>query len=106
MARGETPTRRGKPPGTRGANVYSFVGPSYPADPSGWRYEGATTKNKLDVLFPDSAAGGTQVWICATWFNATRDAERNASIEQVGAKLRALMPFLKPVTTEETIGTR
>jgi hypothetical protein len=40
------------------------------------------------------------------WFNATRDAERSASIEQVGAKLRALMPYLKPVTTEETVGTR
>jgi hypothetical protein len=67
---GESPGRRGKPPGTRGANVYSFVGPIYPADPSGWRYEGATTKNKLDVLFPDSVASGTQVWICAAWFNA------------------------------------
>ncbi len=40
------------------------------------------------------------------WFNTTRDAERNAQIEQVGAKLRALMPFLKPVATEETVGAR
>jgi ketol-acid reductoisomerase len=40
------------------------------------------------------------------WFNKTRDAERDAQIEQVGAKLRALMPFLKPVATEETVGTR
>jgi len=31
-------------------------------------------------------------------FNATRTAERAHRIEQVGASLRALMPFLKPVT--------
>jgi ketol-acid reductoisomerase len=40
------------------------------------------------------------------WFNQTREAERTAQIEQVGARLRALMPFLKPVTTEETVGAR
>jgi ketol-acid reductoisomerase len=39
------------------------------------------------------------------WFNKTREAERNAQIEQVGARLRALMPFLKPVATEETVGS-
>lgn len=40
------------------------------------------------------------------WFNQVRESERNAQIEQVGAGLRALMPFLKPVATEETIGAR
>jgi ketol-acid reductoisomerase len=38
------------------------------------------------------------------WFNRTRELERNAQIEQVGATLRAMMPFLKPVATEETVG--
>jgi ketol-acid reductoisomerase len=38
------------------------------------------------------------------WFNQVRDAERRQLIEQVGAKLRAMMPFLKPVAAEETIG--
>jgi ketol-acid reductoisomerase len=37
------------------------------------------------------------------WFNQRRDAERNAPIEQVGARLRALMPFLKPVAVEEQL---
>ena len=36
------------------------------------------------------------------WFNRTRQAERNLPIEQVGARLRQMMPFLKPVATEET----
>ena len=33
-------------------------------------------------------------------FNATRQAERSHVIERVGARLRALMPFLRPVTIE------
>ena len=33
-------------------------------------------------------------------FNATRKAERAHVIETVGARLRALMPFLRPVTVE------
>jgi ketol-acid reductoisomerase len=35
------------------------------------------------------------------WFNAQRRAERTHPIEQVGARLRALMPFLHPVAVEE-----
>src|SRR5881296_14589 len=31
------------------------------------------------------------------WFNAQREREQNQKLEVVGAKLRALMPFLKPV---------
>ncbi|HEV8345994.1 MAG TPA: ketol-acid reductoisomerase [Vicinamibacterales bacterium] len=38
------------------------------------------------------------------WFNQTRAAERTQQLEQVGARLRQLMPFLKPVATEETVG--
>jgi ketol-acid reductoisomerase len=34
------------------------------------------------------------------WFNQRREAEQNHTIEQVGARLRALMPFLKPVSAE------
>jgi len=36
------------------------------------------------------------------WFNQTREVERNQPIEQVGARLRQMMPFLKPVASEET----
>jgi ketol-acid reductoisomerase len=32
------------------------------------------------------------------WFSAQRRAEQDHPIEQVGARLRAMMPFLKPVT--------
>jgi ketol-acid reductoisomerase len=37
-------------------------------------------------------------------FTKTREAERNQLIEQVGVKLRQMMPFLKPVAAEDTIG--
>jgi ketol-acid reductoisomerase len=39
-------------------------------------------------------------------FNKLREADRNHAIEQVGVRLRALMPFLKPVATEDTVGAR
>jgi len=32
------------------------------------------------------------------WFQATREKEQEQLIEQVGAKLRSMMPFLNPVT--------
>jgi ketol-acid reductoisomerase len=40
------------------------------------------------------------------WFNRRRMEERNLPIEQVGARLRQMMPFLKPVATEETAAVR
>jgi ketol-acid reductoisomerase len=38
------------------------------------------------------------------WFNETRTREQQHKIEEVGAKLRALMPFLKPVKRPEPAG--
>ncbi|MEN3338110.1 MAG: ketol-acid reductoisomerase [Acidobacteriota bacterium] len=38
------------------------------------------------------------------WFNATRTAEQQHRIEQVGEKLRAMMPFLKPVKHKQPAG--
>ena len=39
-------------------------------------------------------------------FNKLREADRNHPIEQVGVRLRALMPFLKPIAAEDTVGAR
>jgi ketol-acid reductoisomerase len=36
------------------------------------------------------------------WFNETRRTEREHPIEDVGARLRAMMPFLKPRVVEDT----
>jgi ketol-acid reductoisomerase len=37
-------------------------------------------------------------------FTKIREAERNQLIEQVGVKLRQMMPFLKPIAAEDTVG--
>jgi ketol-acid reductoisomerase len=37
------------------------------------------------------------------WFDATRARERSAQIEEVGARLRAMMPFLRPVSVSDTV---
>jgi len=72
----------------------------------------AETRQAMQQILKDVQDGTyAKNWIAENdkgrpWFNTTRDAERNAQIEQVGAKLRALMPFLKPVATEEPVGAR
>jgi ketol-acid reductoisomerase len=38
------------------------------------------------------------------WFNAQREREQNQKLEEVGAKLRDLMPFLKPVKHRQPAG--
>jgi ketol-acid reductoisomerase len=72
----------------------------------------AETRQAMQQILKDVQDGTyAKNWIAENdkgrpWFNQTRDAERNAQIEQVGSKLRALMPFLKPVATEEIVGAR
>jgi hypothetical protein len=61
--------RRGKPEGVDGATVFSFVGAAAPADISQWKFEGSTTRTSFDVEFPPTVAAGSQVWLCAFWFN-------------------------------------
>jgi ketol-acid reductoisomerase len=38
------------------------------------------------------------------WFNDTRDREQRHQIEEVGARLRAMMPFLRPVGARQPAG--
>jgi hypothetical protein len=64
-----TESKRGKAPNATAAWLYTFVGEDYPADPAGWSFQGATTKYKHDITFPNTIAGGTRVWIMAAWIN-------------------------------------
>ncbi len=66
----------------------------------------AEMKKMLDEIRSGQYAAG---WIKENetgrqWFEATRKAERAHQIERVGAELRALMPFLKPVSVPELEG--
>jgi len=67
-------SKRGKPAGATAAWVYSFVGTDYPSDPTEWNFEGSTTKAKFDIVFPNTVAGGTQVWVCAAWINGKQQS--------------------------------
>ena len=66
-------------------------------------------KQMLDEIRSGKYAAG---WIeenatGRTWFEARRREERNHPVEQVGARLREMMPFLKPVTIpdEDTVAS-
>jgi ketol-acid reductoisomerase len=62
------------------------------------------TKKEMKKMLEEIQSGKfAKVWIEENetgrkWFEAERKKERGHIIEQVGARLRALMPFLKPVT--------
>lgn len=62
--------RRGLPFGAKGANVYSFVGPTAPTDPLAYHFEGMTTRSITQIQFPNTVAGGATVWLSACWVSA------------------------------------
>jgi ketol-acid reductoisomerase len=70
------------------------------------------TKKAMKKMLDDIRSGEyARGWIAENAagrpvFNKTRDAEQNQLIEQVGARLRKLMPFLKPVTVKQETGKK
>lgn len=62
-------SRRGRPVGAIGAAVFSYVGTTAPTEQSQWHFEGNTRLTTVDVVLPDSVAGGAQVFFCAFWYN-------------------------------------
>jgi hypothetical protein len=66
--------KRGKPAGVIGASVFSFVGADAPSDISAWKFEGNTGRTKLDVVFANTNAAGTKVWLTSFWFNGRKQS--------------------------------
>jgi len=65
-----TGTRRGKPAGVAGANVYSHVGATPPPSLADWTLEGHVTRpGNVEIALPADVPGGSTVWLCASWFN-------------------------------------
>lgn len=62
-------TKRSKPTGAVSAWVYTYVGAEYPSDPTAWQFQGAFNKPEAKIVFPNTVAGGAQVWVCAAWVN-------------------------------------
>jgi hypothetical protein len=66
---------RGKPAGTFGASVFSYVGATAPTDIGSWKFEGSTGRvTAIDVDFPNTLAAGTKVWLTAFWFNGRKQS--------------------------------
>jgi ketol-acid reductoisomerase len=75
----------------------------------------AETRRVMKQMLEDIQTGKyAKAWIAENeagrpWFNKQREADRNHLVEQVGVRLRKLMPFLKPVTadapTAQPVGT-
>jgi hypothetical protein len=61
---------RGKPFGAQCANIFSFVGSAPPSDGRAYHFEGATTRAYTEILFPDTLAPGSTIWISACWVSA------------------------------------
>jgi hypothetical protein len=76
-----TPSKRGKPDGVQGAEVYVFVaaaGTTPPADLSQWRFEGLTTDPDFSISYADADAGKTAS-IVARWYNPRGEAGPNST---------------------------
>ena len=62
-------TRRGRPVGVQGASVFSHVGATPPATLGDWKFEGNTTRTKIDIQFNPTLPAGTIVWITCFWYS-------------------------------------
>ena len=67
-------SKRARLPSAASAFVYSYVGTTYPADPSLWQFCGAATKPTFDIVFSDATPSGSQVWVCCAWVTRRGDA--------------------------------
>jgi ketol-acid reductoisomerase len=70
------------------------------------------TRKAMKQMLDDIRSGEyARAWIAENAagrprFNRVRESEQNQLIEQVGARLRTLMPFLKPVTVKQDTGRK
>jgi hypothetical protein len=78
-----TPTKRAKPPGVDGAQVYSFIGATPPGDLSAWTFKGLARKGEFNVPY-NLADVGQVAHLRAVWIN-TRGASGPVSDEITGS---------------------
>ena len=65
----DEPNSRTRPLGVSGAAIFSFIGEEAPTTEAGWKFEGNTTRMRIDVAFPASVTLGSKVWLTAFYFN-------------------------------------
>jgi hypothetical protein len=64
-----SPDESRKPYGSIGAQVYTFVGPDAPTDPTQYQFQGIATRGICEIGFPNSVASGATAWIAAAWIS-------------------------------------
>jgi hypothetical protein len=97
-----TGSRRGKPAGVAGANVYSHVGATPPASLVDWTYEGHVSRpNNVEVVLPADVAGGSTVWLCASWFNPRGQAGPTSA--PVSTNIPGGITEMPPIPGEEPL---
>jgi hypothetical protein len=97
-----TGSRRGKPAGVAGANVYSHVGATPPASIVDWTFEGHVSRpNRVEVLLPADVPGGSTVWLCANWFNPRGQA--GATSAPVSTNIPGGITAIPPIPGEEPL---
>lgn len=60
-----------KPDGVRGVWIYTHVGDNPPAELTAWQFRGGSTKSNPQVVFDETVAPGTRVWVTAQWVSPT-----------------------------------
>jgi hypothetical protein len=65
--------KRSKPPGVKGASVWSYTGPN-PENPALYKWEGCTNRSTFAVQFDPTLTPGTVVYITAMWLNDKNQA--------------------------------
>jgi hypothetical protein len=97
-----TGSRRGKPDGVAGANVYGHVGATPPASLADWTYEGHVSRpNRVEVVLPADVPGGSTVWLCANWFNPRGQA--GATSAPVSTNIPGGITAIPPIPGEEPL---
>ena len=71
LAESPTSPKRRRPADTRGAAVYTAVGPLRPTSAGQWTLYSNQTKSTFLVEFPTDTPAGSLVWICARWLGET-----------------------------------
>ena len=65
----QNPSLKRIPDGVEGAIVMSYIGEEPPASSAVCTMQGPVQKTRTAVVFPESVAPGTKVWLTAMWFN-------------------------------------
>lgn len=69
-----TGSKRSRPKGAVQALVYYFAGANYPSEQGAWSFAGVATGRTFAFTVPPTVAGGTRVWMCASYTNRRGDA--------------------------------